>query len=147
MWMRLPEVQKGRECVIPDVSQTYHFGASGLNMNSYFQDVYFKKHSFNTLPINKSNCEELIVDMFKRSLVLDHSKSQCEENFIPGKKGEIIIMFIKMEGPKDFVTWLQVAKCFKIWDPDVRGYHKSMWRLHMKGSEMLVIGVPNSEYS
>ncbi|XP_033606704.1 protein O-linked-mannose beta-1,2-N-acetylglucosaminyltransferase 1-like [Cryptotermes secundus] len=49
MWMRLPEVQKGRECVIPDVPQTYHFGALGLNMNSYFQDVCFKKHSFNTL--------------------------------------------------------------------------------------------------
>ncbi|XP_023714659.1 protein O-linked-mannose beta-1,2-N-acetylglucosaminyltransferase 1-like [Cryptotermes secundus] len=53
MWMRLPEVQKGRECVIPDVSQTYHFGASGLNMNSYFQDIYFKKHSFNTSPYVK----------------------------------------------------------------------------------------------
>jgi len=50
MWMRLPEVRKGRECIIPDISRTYHFGASGLNMNSYFQDVYFKKHSFNTLP-------------------------------------------------------------------------------------------------
>jgi len=84
------------------------------------------------------------------------------------------IMFIKMEEPKDFVTWLQVAKvcienmyllfieakfgtvilillllfqCFKIWDLDARGYHKSMWRMRMKGSEMLVIGVPNSEYS
>ncbi|GFG36124.1 hypothetical protein Cfor_01378, partial [Coptotermes formosanus] len=52
-----------------------------------------------------------------------------------------------MEEPKDFVTWLQVAKCFKIWDLDARGYHKSMWRMHMKGSEMLVIGVPNSEYA
>ncbi|KAJ4445887.1 hypothetical protein ANN_12573 [Periplaneta americana] len=62
-------------------------------------------------------------------------------------RGEIIIMFIKMEEPKDFVTWLQVAKCFKIWDLDARGFHKSMWRMHMKGSEMLVIGVPNSEYA
>jgi hypothetical protein len=82
-----------------------------------------------------------------------------------------------MEEPKDFVTWLQVAKvcfrnfrgvrerrikigffifllillfpfqCFKIWDLDARGYHKSMWRMRMKGSEMLVIGVPNSEYA
>ena len=48
MWMRLDEIRKGRECVVPDVSRTYHFGSSGLNMNSYFQDVYFKKHSFNT---------------------------------------------------------------------------------------------------
>lgn len=48
MWMRMPEVRKGRECVVPDVSRTYHFGSSGLNMNSYFQEVYFKQHSFNT---------------------------------------------------------------------------------------------------
>jgi beta-1,2-N-acetylglucosaminyltransferase len=50
MWMRLPEIRKGRESVIPDASRTYHFGSSALNMNSYFQDVYFKKHSFNTQP-------------------------------------------------------------------------------------------------
>ena len=25
------------ECVIPDVSRTYHFGSSGINMNPYFQ--------------------------------------------------------------------------------------------------------------
>ena len=46
--MRLNEIRRGRECVVPEVSRSYHFGSSGLNMNSYFQDVYFKKHSFNT---------------------------------------------------------------------------------------------------
>lgn len=51
MWMRMTEVRKGRECVVPEVSRTYHFGSSGLNMNSYFQDTYFKSHSFNTQPI------------------------------------------------------------------------------------------------
>ncbi|KAJ8887585.1 hypothetical protein PR048_013802 [Dryococelus australis] len=61
--------------------------------------------------------------------------------------GDVLIMFIKMEEPKDFITWLQVAKCFKIWDLDARGYHKSMWRMHIKGHEMFVIGVPNSEYA
>ncbi len=50
MWMRLPDIRHGRECLVPDVSRTYHFGSSGINMNSYFQDVYFKKHAFNTLP-------------------------------------------------------------------------------------------------
>ena len=34
MWMRLPEIRRGRECLIPDVSRTYHFGSSGLNMNT-----------------------------------------------------------------------------------------------------------------
>jgi beta-1,2-N-acetylglucosaminyltransferase len=37
MWMRLEDVRRGRECLVPDVSRTYHFGSSGLNMNSYFQ--------------------------------------------------------------------------------------------------------------
>ena len=50
MWMRLPEIRRGRECVVPEVSRTYHFGSSGINMNSYFQDIYFKKHAFNTDP-------------------------------------------------------------------------------------------------
>jgi hypothetical protein len=37
-----------------------------------------------------SNYEELIVDMIKRALVLDHSKSPCEENFIPDMKVTVI---------------------------------------------------------
>lgn len=36
MWMRMPEQRRGRECVIPDVSRSYHFGIVGLNMNGYF---------------------------------------------------------------------------------------------------------------
>ncbi|CAL1276918.1 unnamed protein product [Larinioides sclopetarius] len=156
MWMRLPDVRKGRECIVPDVSRTYHFGSSGLNMNSFFQDIYFKKHAFNTQPhvelkdldsIKKDNYEEVIHDLLRKAVVLDHSKSPCEENFIPDTKGEVYVMFIKMNGPRDFTTWLQIAKCFKIWDLDARGYHKSMWRLFMKGNHLLVVGVPNSSYS
>ncbi len=37
MWMRMDENRKGRECIIPDVSRTYHFGASGVNVYDYFQ--------------------------------------------------------------------------------------------------------------
>ena len=36
-----------RECIIPDVSRTYHFGMSGTNMNPYFQEAYFSKHRLN----------------------------------------------------------------------------------------------------
>jgi hypothetical protein len=42
--------------------------------------------------LKKSNYEELIMDMIKRGLVLDHSKSPCEENFIPDKKVRFIIL-------------------------------------------------------
>jgi aspartate carbamoyltransferase regulatory subunit len=36
--------------------------------------------------MKRNNYEELIVSMIKRGTVLDHSKSPCEENFIPDKK-------------------------------------------------------------
>jgi beta-1,2-N-acetylglucosaminyltransferase len=70
----------------------------------------------------------VIKGLIKRATVLDHSKSPCEENFVPEKvvsacifesysfllneyfQGEVFMMFIKMEEPKDFGTWKQVAK-------------------------------------
>ncbi|XP_023722426.2 uncharacterized protein LOC111872592 [Cryptotermes secundus] len=39
--------------------------------------------------INKNSCE-LTVVMMKRGLVLDHSKSPCEENFLPDKNRQVV---------------------------------------------------------
>jgi hypothetical protein len=36
--------------------------------------------------VKRNNYEELIVSMIRGGTVLDHSKSPCEENFIPDKK-------------------------------------------------------------
>jgi len=44
--------------------------------------------------VKKKNYEELIVGMIKKGIVLDHSKSPCEENFIPDKKVMIIMVGI-----------------------------------------------------
>ncbi|KAG1678559.1 Protein O-linked-mannose beta-1,2-N-acetylglucosaminyltransferase 1 [Nymphon striatum] len=157
MWMRLPEIRKNRECVVPDVSRTYHFGSSGLNMNSYFQDAYFKKHAFNTQlnividieTVKKKNYDASLEKLLQKAIVVNHTKSPCEETFIPSNqnKDTAYVMYIKMEKPKDFTTWLQVAKCYKIWDLDARGYYKGIWRMYMKGHQHLVIGVPYSPFS
>lgn len=158
MWIRQNHVRKGRECVIPDVSRTYHFGSSGVNMNPYFQDVYFKKHAFNNVAdVKLGNVDSLKKDAYDKEIrrllqmakVLDHSKSPCEDKFIPeaSKDGapDVYVMYIKQEN--NFSTWLQIAKCFKIWDLDGRGFHKSLWRLFINGNHLLVVGVPNSPYS
>ena len=44
MWMRHDAIRKSRECIIPDISRTYHFGSKGLNINPYFQELYFQSH-------------------------------------------------------------------------------------------------------
>ncbi|XP_016095760.1 protein O-linked-mannose beta-1,2-N-acetylglucosaminyltransferase 1 [Sinocyclocheilus grahami] len=156
MWMRMPEQRKGRECVIPDVSRSYHFGIIGLNMNGYFHEVYFKKHKFNTIPnvqmknvdgLKKDAYEIEIQNLLREAKVLDHSKNPCEDSFIPDTEGKTFVMFIKMEQETDTNTWTELAKCLHVWDLDVRGYHKGLWRLFRKKNHVLVVAVPISPYS
>ncbi|KAI4883337.1 hypothetical protein NFI96_011183 [Prochilodus magdalenae] len=118
MWMRMPEQRKGRECVIPDVSRSYHFGIIGLNMNGYFHEVYFKKHKFNTVPnvqlktvdsLKKDAYEVEIQNLLREAEVLDHSKNPCEDSFIPDTEGKTYIMFIKMEQETDTSTWTELG--------------------------------------
>ncbi|NWR96769.1 protein O-linked-mannose beta-1,2-N-acetylglucosaminyltransferase 1 [Motacilla alba alba] len=156
MWMRMPEQRKGRECIIPDISRSYHFGIVGLNMNGYFHEAYFKKHKFNTVPnvqlknvesLRKDNYETEIHRLLGEAEVLDHSKNPCEDSFVPDTEGRVYVMFIRMEQEADFTTWTQLAKCLHIWDLDVRGNHKGLWRLFRKKNHFLVVGVPASPYS
>ncbi|KAK3574723.1 hypothetical protein QTP86_015383, partial [Hemibagrus guttatus] len=156
MWMRMPEQRKGRECIIPDVSRSYHFGIVGLNMNGYFHEVYFKKHKFNTVPnvqlknvnsLKKDAYEVEIQNLLREAEVLDHSKNPCEDSFIPDTEGKTYIMFIKMEQETDTSTWTELAKCLHVWDLDVRGYHRGLWRLFRKKNHVLVVAVPISAYS
>uniref|UniRef100_A0A8W8HMI1 Alpha-1,3-mannosyl-glycoprotein 2-beta-N-acetylglucosaminyltransferase n=1 Tax=Magallana gigas TaxID=29159 RepID=A0A8W8HMI1_MAGGI len=141
MWMRLPTVRKNRECIIPDVSRTYHFGSKGLNMNPYFQEVYFKKHSI----VNESNValkdldrmtadkyEVMINEILKSAVVVDHTKDPCESGLVPDNKDAVHVMYIQMPHPTDFTTWKQLAK--------------SMWRLYLNGTPVILVGVPASPY-
>nr|XP_046247523.1 protein O-linked-mannose beta-1,2-N-acetylglucosaminyltransferase 1 [Scatophagus argus]XP_046247524.1 protein O-linked-mannose beta-1,2-N-acetylglucosaminyltransferase 1 [Scatophagus argus] len=156
MWMRMPEQRKDRECVIPDVSRSYHFGIIGLNMNGYFHEVYFKKHKFNTVPnvqlrsvdsLKKDSYEVEIQNLLKEAEVLDHTKNPCEDSFLPDSEGKTYVMFIKMESETDISTWTELAKCLHVWDLDVRGYHRGLWRLFRKRNHVLVVAVPISPYS
>merc|ERR1719188_11045 len=101
-------------------------------MNSYFHDIYFTKHSFNT----ERDVELANVDSVKEAEVLNRRNdtiSPCSEDFYSGKKGKAGLLFIKMEHSKDFTSWLALAKCLRIWDLDARGFHRGMWRLHLAG--------------
>lgn len=173
MWMRLPTVRKNRECLYPDVSRTYHFGASGLNMNPYFQELYFKKHSLNTLPhivlndldkLDHASYETNIKALLSIGVPVDHvafadpcGVANLESLFpapIPllpasssSRRHKPRILFIEMKHESDFETWISLAKCLRLWDLDVRGVHKSSWRLFVKSTPFFVIGVPASPYA
>jgi len=157
MWMRMDSNRKGRECIIPDISRTYHFGMKGLNMNPFFQEFYFSKHAlnketgikFNTTKVYKDNYEKEMHNLVKNAEPLDHSKNQCthKDDFVPNTKGKTYVVYIRMETRTSWDTWSGFARCFKIWDLDVRGFHNGMWRLWFKGNHIIFVGVPFSPYA
>ena len=59
MFLRLGSNRKGRDCIIPDVSRTYHFGYVGNHVGSGMQFAYFYDHALNTEPdVRLRNVEE-----------------------------------------------------------------------------------------
>ncbi|KAL9954720.1 hypothetical protein ACROYT_G042291 [Oculina patagonica] len=156
MWMRLPSNRKDRECIIPDVSRTYHFGAKGLNVGSFMQNIYFKRHALNNetnvkLDVEKmykENYEKEIFRLIGEAKLLNHSKNPCAnlKDFVPDTTGETYLFYLRMDNPRDYTTWSNVARCFRMWDLDPRGFHKSMWRFWIKKNHILAVGCPASVY-
>ena len=68
IWMRMESNRKGRECIIPDVSRTFHFGSRGLNINPYFQVVHFSNRLLNTVPNVKFNVEQMKKDNYEKEV-------------------------------------------------------------------------------
>eukprot|EP00126_Sphaerothecum_destruens_P007297 Sdes_comp19788_c0_seq1m11876 len=153
MWMRMPQIRKQRECIIPDVSRTFHFGASGLNVNYYFQEAYFNSRLISNnsnaslhgvdrmvLPYYESDLHATIV----KAQVLDHSKDPCDKEFFPtaepGQAKLYVVFYAQSPEIEKFANWLVFAKCLKIWDLDVRGFHNSLFRLWVRGNHILFIG-------
>ncbi|XP_015373420.1 PREDICTED: protein O-linked-mannose beta-1,2-N-acetylglucosaminyltransferase 1-like isoform X2 [Diuraphis noxia] len=247
MWMRSTKVQRGRQCIVPEVSRTYHFGSSrSVNVNPYFQRTYFGRHAFYnpTAATNGASAGShsggaggeyddgggLIrfknIDKMTRitylgwmerrimteGQLLDHTRWPCRkkqwnnegskhndnrrvqnakkrnyyqsdeeffvidemmnnDNTIRSKK--LFLLFIKMEDPSGGnrntanVAWTPLAKCLGIWDLDIRGHYKGMWRLYLNtdnqddgtnadeegipthiksGSELFIISCPFSHF-
>ena len=67
--MRMEGNKKGRECIIPDISRTYHFGAKGLNVGSFMQQIYFKKHSLNKERNVKLDVNKMYKDSYEKEML------------------------------------------------------------------------------
>jgi beta-1,2-N-acetylglucosaminyltransferase len=145
MWMRMNEQRRDRECIIPDISRTYHFGASGLNVNHYFQSLYFQKHQLNDrrVPLALDHMEQLGYDrhlesLLQNAIAVRRDPCQVDEAILPDQKTHQAI-FIEMKSSHDYETWLSLAKCWKLWDLDARGFHKRCTLMGGRGAEALAL--------
>ena len=85
---------------------------------------------------------------FRKAKLLDHSKSPCVElqDFVPNTEGETYVFYFRKKNSVDFKTWRNIARCFRMWDLDNRGFHKSAWRFWIKKNHVIAIGCPASIY-
>ena len=80
--------------------------------------------------------------------MLTHAKNPCShlKDFVPDTEGKTYLFYLRMDTKTDFTTWSNVARCFRMWDLDARGFHKSTWRFWIKKNHILAVGCPASEY-
>lgn len=156
IWMRASFNRKGRECIIPDISRTYHFGGKGLNVGGAMQALYFEKHTLNTEPhvkldvekMYKDNYEKEIEHLLSKATILDVSQISCLKikDLIPDTQDGLFVFYIRMDAIADFITWKHLATCLRMWDLDARGFHNGMWRFWLKKNHVIVVGCPASKY-
>ena len=157
MWMRKVDVRKGRECLVPDVSRTYHFGRKGFHMTDNFFEKYFEHRKLNTnltieyQPSNQmlaNNYEQHMHELLKKSNLANHSLSPCNPEFIPTsiRSSQKIFVAFYRQSSTNAENVKEIFKCLKIWDLDVRGIHKYSFRTFVKGSHVVFVGCPLSPY-
>jgi len=166
VWMRNPSNRKGRECLIPDVSRTYHFGEDGLNVDERMQNLYFRNHALHksSLPVQfdpldalvKSEYDRQLRELIATSTVLDHAESPCNEhkmapnpNYGPphGRTQEPHVLYFAQESKDESDNYFRLCWCLGIWDLDVRAQYHGVVRLHLHRVPVLLIAYPSSPFS
>ena len=66
--MRGEKQRQGRECIIPDISRTFHFGSRGLNVGPFMQNIYFTSHAFNTQTNIKFDVDLMYKDNYEKEI-------------------------------------------------------------------------------
>lgn len=147
-WVRSVKLNN-RECIIPDISRTFHFGTQGVNMNEYIHQLLFKTHAlnketglkFDVEKVKKDNYEKELHRLISSAEVLNRTKSPCKDNdFIPNTVGRSYVAYIKYSDNNDYETWNNIAKCLKLFAFDARGRHKRMFRLWLKKNMVFFVG-------
>ncbi|XP_043191250.1 protein O-linked-mannose beta-1,2-N-acetylglucosaminyltransferase 1-like [Amphibalanus amphitrite] len=158
--LRLDQFRRGRDCVIPDVSRTYHFGFIGQHVNSGMQFKMYYDHALNRDPdVRLRNVDDMIYHRYEAQLMEEikharmidgrtyNNESSCDGVLPPEPTNHTYVIFIVMENAQDVQAWQKVSTCLNLWDLDVRGDHRGLWRFWYRGNPIMVIGSPYAELS
>ena len=81
LYMRQNSIRKDRECIIPDISRTYHFGAIGMNINKDKQKKLFELRALNREPPQNLHIEDVKKNNYEKVLERLIRYVSCASNF------------------------------------------------------------------
>lgn len=162
MWFRSDEVILGRESIVPDIPRTYHFGWLGGHVYSGAQFEYYSDKAFNTqADVQLQNVTSLLFSNYRETVINIPSNARLpdmniyfrtcldifpETNNITERERPYILTF-SMKHAFDISGIHNLLTCLGVWDMDVRGEHRGIWRLFINKNPVVLIGIPYSYYS
>ncbi|XP_037796305.1 protein O-linked-mannose beta-1,2-N-acetylglucosaminyltransferase 1-like [Penaeus monodon] len=158
IWARGMDVIGGRECVVPDVSRTFHIGLSGAHNPGLIHAAFF---SARPMPaeahVRLKNVDRLTFEKYEEDiyslleddpLFLDTKLHPCSEHYLPRNITEKpVVIFIEMITGIDYLAWKYFARCLGVWDQDIRAMHRGLFWFYFYETQVMVIGYPYSDYS
>ncbi|KAG7159970.1 O-linked-mannose beta-1-2-N-acetylglucosaminyltransferase 1-like 25 [Homarus americanus] len=159
IWLRSPNLRAGRECVVPDVSRTFHNGMMGTHIKGVMTHSHFTAHPVTAVPaIPLHNVHRMKLDEYEEDLYhtlegdtvyfLNSTHHPCTESYIPRNfTAGPVVLFISMTSDNDYPTWLKFGACLGVWNIDIRSHHRGMFRFTFYNTELFIIGYPFSDYS
>ncbi|XP_066965702.1 protein O-linked-mannose beta-1,2-N-acetylglucosaminyltransferase 1-like [Macrobrachium rosenbergii] len=159
MWFRSTEIRAGRECVVPDVSRTFHYSSSGAHIQNILTQAHFAGHAVtSSSDIRLHNVDRMVQEKYEEELYallesediyfLNTTLHPCMKAFIPKNftLGPVVI-FMTMDNIGTNEGWKKLGSCLGAWHLDIRAQHRGLVRMNFYNTELLIIGYPFSDYS
>ncbi|KAK7078239.1 Protein O-linked-mannose beta-1,2-N-acetylglucosaminyltransferase 1, partial [Halocaridina rubra] len=108
LWARGPEMLSGRECIVPDVGRTFHFGLTGAHSPGLLHAAFFSARPVSNLPyVQLRNVERMMMSEYEADIYhilendpmyINTTLHPCDPQFIPKytSSGRPVVIFIDM---------------------------------------------------
>ncbi|KAK8390629.1 hypothetical protein O3P69_010373 [Scylla paramamosain] len=154
-------LRRGRECIIPEVSRSHHFGDAGVHLSQFSIRLYFSAKNYNLDPeawvegaeeLEQGRYEALVTSMLVRARVVE--VDPCQRSFPARqsmKEGDVLVLFFHYAGNLDLYRgsreWQALASCLETFALEPREGHNGLYRLRHGAAHLLLVAHPASPYS
>ena len=156
-WLLL-EVAEERECVVPEVSRTRHFGTGQNDKAEHLEKIFLnvqlpQKHGIrirNLKDLRRRTWTNITLQNLQTAKVLHGNPCDIDisTELVEGNYVFYYLLQYNQEDTLELASYFSVGECFGFWALADFGWHEMVTKLRLKGSVVLyVVGVPASPYT